>query len=229
MLADMVTPGSRVADVGCDHGFLSIYLVQAGVACRVLAMDVREGPLQAAREHIRVYGLEAYIETRLSDGLGACKAGEVDSMVCAGMGGRLMERILRQHMEQVRGMREVILQPQSELEEFRCFLRRAGFVTGREDMVAEGGKYYPAMRVSWGGEEKTEGGVQENRRLLDRFGEGLLRDRPPVLGQYLEQHRVALLELQEKLSREKTLRAGMRLEEIREEQQAVEQALLYYV
>ena len=69
MLADMVTPGSRLVDVGCDHGFLSIYLVQEGACPTVLAMDVREGPLAAAKRHVEAYGLGEYITLRLSDGL----------------------------------------------------------------------------------------------------------------------------------------------------------------
>ena len=147
-------------------------------------------------------------------------------MVCAGMWGRLMERLLRQDMEQVRGMRELILQPQSELEIFRHFLRKTGFVADREDMVEEGGKYYPAMRVSWGGGQKAESSIPPE--LCDRFGEGLLGGRHPVLRQYLERQRGALSQLREKLSQENTLRARIRLEDIREELQAVEQALGYY-
>ena len=71
MTASMVERGSIVADVGCDHGYTAIYLVQNGICPRVLAMDVNEGPLARAREHIREAGLSAYIETRLSDGLSA--------------------------------------------------------------------------------------------------------------------------------------------------------------
>ena len=59
MLAEMVTPGYRVADIGCDHGFLSIYLVQKGISPHVLAMDVRKGPLAAATEHVENSGLGA--------------------------------------------------------------------------------------------------------------------------------------------------------------------------
>ena len=84
MLADMVTPGSRLVDVGCDHGFLSIYLVQEGACPTVLAMDVREGPLAAAKRHVEAYGLGEYITLRLSDGLGAYRAGEAEALVCAG-------------------------------------------------------------------------------------------------------------------------------------------------
>jgi tRNA (adenine22-N1)-methyltransferase len=79
-LTDMVTPGTVITDVGCDHGFVSVYLVQKGISPRVIAMDVRSGPLEHAREHIREYGLEDRIETRLSDGLHSLKTGEAAGM-----------------------------------------------------------------------------------------------------------------------------------------------------
>mgnify|MGYP003307991978 CR=1 FL=1 len=77
-LADLVTCGNRVCDVGCDHGFLSIFLVQKKISPSVIAMDVRSGPLSRCEEHVREHELEAYIETRLSDGLDQLKIGEAD-------------------------------------------------------------------------------------------------------------------------------------------------------
>ena len=102
MLANMVSEGNRVADVGCDHGYLPIFLMQHGRIPGALAMDVRKGPLKAAREHIASCRLEDYIECRLSDGLKAYIAGEADTIICAGMGGRLMERILTEGMDKAK-------------------------------------------------------------------------------------------------------------------------------
>ena len=67
-VADMVTPNKRVADIGCDHGYISIYLCTKKLASKVIAMDVRKGPLERAKNNIEKYGLSDYIETRLSDG-----------------------------------------------------------------------------------------------------------------------------------------------------------------
>ena len=92
-IAEMVTEGNRLVDVGCDHGYLPVYLVQNKKIPTAIAMDVRKGPLSRAEEHIAQYGLLDYIETRLSDGLEALKSGEGDTLVIAGMGGPLMERI----------------------------------------------------------------------------------------------------------------------------------------
>lgn len=183
-LTRMVSKGSRVCDVGCDHGWVSIYLVQQGISPRVLAMDVRPGPLSRAQEHIRQQGLEAYIETRLSDGVAALAVGEADTVICAGMGGKLMQRILEEGREKLVLMRELILQPQSELSAFRAYLRRAGYVTVAEDMVYEDGKYYPMMKVAPGKRQAVEE-IADRHALEDRFGRLLLTGRHPALRQYL--------------------------------------------
>lgn len=152
-VASMVTPGMRVCDVGCDHGFVSIWLVEQGISPHVLAMDVREGPLTAAGRHVAERGLEERIETRLSDGLHNYAIGEAESLICAGMGGRLMMRILGDEKSRTDSFRELILQPQSEIEAFRGWLREQGLRITDEKMVAEDGKFYPMMRaVPQGGE-----------------------------------------------------------------------------
>lgn len=146
-VASMVTQGSLVCDVGCDHGYVSIYLVEQKISPHVLAMDVREGPLAAAGTHVAERGLGAWIETRLSNGLHNYITGEADSLVCAGMGGRLMMRILEEEQSKTESFRELILQPQSEIALFRAWLRERGYWIAGEQIVEEDGKYYPMMRV----------------------------------------------------------------------------------
>lgn len=184
-VADMVTPGNRVADVGCDHGFVSIYLYQKGIAPYVCAMDVREGPLSRAREHIRAAGLTPYIRLCLSDGIAGLGEDEADTLICAGMGGRLMARILSEGASKIARMQELILQPQSELDFFRAFLRESGWQIVQENMIKEDGKFYPMMRVlPCAGKPKNCPDPAEQRRE-DLFGACLLRDRNPVLLEYL--------------------------------------------
>ena len=88
MNASLVTPGNRLADVGTDHGYIPIALVEEGVIPSALAMDVNEGPLMRAEEHIRLSGLVPYIETRLSDGLEKLGCGEADSVLWQGWAAR---------------------------------------------------------------------------------------------------------------------------------------------
>lgn len=159
-IVSMVTPGNRVCDIGCDHGFVPIYLVKQGISPSALAMDVREGPLSQAKIHIRDYNLENLIQTRLSDGLSAFRAGEAETLICAGMGGRLLMRILSEEADKAASFRELILQPQSEVGQFRAFLRRQGYLCVDENMIEEDGKFYPMMKAVYAGEKAertTEG------------------------------------------------------------------------
>lgn len=191
-LADMVSVGNRVCDVGCDHAFVPIYLINQGISPYVLAMDVKKGPIESAKEHIREYGLEAYIETRLSNGLTEYKNGEADSLICAGMGGRLMMSILDKDKTKTASFKEMILQPQSEIEQFRCFLRRNGYLIVEENMIEEGGKFYSIIKtVNEGNVCKTltigdslTGSWQQ--QMEDRYGAFLIRNNNPVLVRYLK-------------------------------------------
>lgn len=146
-LASLVTEGSRLADIGTDHGYIPIALVQKGRIPSALAMDVGKGPLSRAREHIHSQGLDTYIETRLSDGLTELHEGEADTVLIAGMGGMLMKRILEGGGHCLSSVGELILQPQSEIHLVRKFLAEHSYQITDEDIVLEDGKYYPMMRA----------------------------------------------------------------------------------
>ena len=138
----------KVADVGCDHGYVSIYLVTHGIAKECIAMDVRSGPLSGAKDNIDEYGLSDSIRTRLSDGVKELKQGEADALVIAGMGGNLMRKILEEGKPAELGIKTAVLQPQSDIADFRQFLRDSGFVITDEKVIEEEGKFYFPMKVS---------------------------------------------------------------------------------
>lgn len=146
-VASMVTAGNVLADVGTDHGYVPIALVQRKKIPRAIAMDINKGPLQRACEHIAEFRLEDYIETRLSDGVAKLEVGEVDTILVAGMGGELVIHILSEGKEVCRSAKELVLQPQSELEKVRKYLRENKYKLVDEDMIIEDGKYYPMMKV----------------------------------------------------------------------------------
>ena len=127
-VSSLVALGSRVADIGCDHAYLSIYLVEKGVSPYVIAMDINQGPVERARKNIEDYGYKSKIEVRKSDGLKELKSGEVDCLLMAGMGGSLMLDILSESKDYVvKEIDSIILQPQSEIELVRRKLKDFGF------------------------------------------------------------------------------------------------------
>lgn len=193
-VASLVTAGSRVCDVGCDHGFISIWLAEQGISPKVLAMDVRSGPLGAAKKHIAERGLDACIETRLSDGLHNYNIGEADTLICAGMGGGLMMRILSEDADKTSSFRELILQPQSEIEEFRAGLGRLGCCIVDERMVEEDGKFYPMMRA-----EKELCKPRTLCKLKNRYGPVLLEKKDRTLAAYLRREEQIYGEILQKL------------------------------
>lgn len=224
-LADMVSRGRVVCDVGCDHGWVSIYLVQQGIASKVYAMDVGIGPLERAKEHIRSYHLENYIEPRLSDGLASLQVGEADCMVCAGMGGPLMMKILTEGREKAKAMKELILQPQSEIARFRAFLRQEGYQIVRENMVLEEGKYYPMMKVVPLDFVTVE--IAEEQSIFDTYGELLLKEKHPVLQSYIDRSLEQAKELLQHLAKQETIRAEERMVEIEKDLALLQKAKDY--
>lgn len=147
MNVDLVPEGCSAADIGCDHGYCSIYLAREK-KCRVLAMDVGKGPLSIARENIRQAGLSEQIDCRLSDGLSAVLPGEIDTLLIAGMGGMLQIHILEKDPAVMEKVNHLILQPQSDHDAVRRYLAKAGFVIRRESFCVDAGKPYLALYAS---------------------------------------------------------------------------------
>lgn len=147
MVASLVSPGSSVADIGCDHAHTSIYLIEAGVAERCIAADVRKGPLEAAKRNVSEHKLEENIDIRLSDGLEAIKAGETDTVLISGMGGLLILDILSAYPEKTNKIRELVLSPQSDVDKVREWLYGHGFCITDEKMCRDAGKFYIAIKA----------------------------------------------------------------------------------
>ena len=181
-LAEMVTFGNRLADIGTDHGYIPIYLVSEGKIPSALAMDVKRGPLERAREHVEEYQLQSRITLRLSDGVQELRKNEADTVLIAGMGGGLVQKILSEGSRQLEDVQELILQPQSEIQQVRCYLRTHGWMITEEDMIEEDGKFYPMMKVVRGQAESLE---REEQTMQDFFGPILLSRKHPVLLQWI--------------------------------------------
>ncbi len=223
-IAEMVTKGSRLVDVGCDHGYLPVYLVLQQKIPSAIAMDVRKGPLSRAQRHLEEYGLGNYIETRLSDGLMALKPGEGDTLVIAGMGGPLMEKILSEGEYVLESFQELILQPQSDIPHFRRFLLGKGWNIIQENIILEDGKFYPMMKaVKSYGETGTV-----YTKMEEWFGKQTIKERNPVLKEYLKRELHIREEILEKLSHSPSSAAEERSIEIKEEKQLICAALRLY-
>jgi tRNA (adenine22-N1)-methyltransferase len=186
-VADYVTEGNRVVDVGTDHAYIPIYLLQSGKIPSAIAADIGKGPLERAKENIAENGLTDRIDTILSDGLKKINT-DYESLIIAGMGGMLLKSILEANPAKTASFQEMILEPQSDLEEVRKYLRQHGYQIREENMVLEEGKYYPIMHVfsSSDGEAEACSEEDQNSKLYDRYGFHLIQKASPVLLSYLQ-------------------------------------------
>ncbi len=144
--AGFVNQGDKVADIGCDHGYLSIHLLQSGAASFCYASDVAEGPLQSAMRNARKYGVQENIKFYLSDGVRNIPR-DFDTLICAGMGGDTMIHILESAPWLQNTQYRLILQCQSKRPELRKWLYDHGFAIRRETLAQDGKFYYPVMEV----------------------------------------------------------------------------------
>ncbi len=183
MNVSLVPEGSCVADIGCDHGYAAIWLLQQEKAKRVIAMDVNQGPIERAREHVAAYGLTDVIECRLSDGTEKLVPGEVDTLMIAGMGGPLMIRILTEGKAVLEQVQTLVLQPQSEIGDVRQFLWKNGFEIQEEKACVEDGKYYFAMRAVYTGKITD---MREEPDWKCWYGTYLVQQKDVVFQQYLQ-------------------------------------------
>lgn len=179
--------GGRVADIGTDHAYLPIYLLQQGISLEALACDINEGPIESARVNIREAGLEGKIQTLRTDGLHGVEPFAPDDVLIFGMGGELILRILSEAPWIRREGIGLVLQPMSRASILRRWLLEEGFSIRGERLTRDGRKYYQTIYAEWGGEPTHP---SEERCLIGRFDP----DVPEALIRSFLEHEIAVRE-----------------------------------
>lgn len=151
LCAEMITDGSKIADIGTDHAYIPIWLALNSKIKSALACDIRIGPLENASKNIAMYGLENIIKTRLSDGLLNVGEDEADEIIIAGMGGNIISNILSSCTWKSKKDKIFILQPMKYEERLREFLAENGYRIEKEKATVCSGKVYTAMKVTYTG------------------------------------------------------------------------------
>ena len=178
--AGFVKKGSRVADIGCDHGYLGIYLLTQGIATSVIESDVAEGPLQSAMRNAMKYGTRNKTSFYLSDGVQNIPR-DFDTMVCAGMGAdTIMSIIAHAYDDWLADPKyTLILQCQSKRPELRRWLYDKGFRINRETLAKDGKFVYSIMEVVFDPGQPLS--------LAESYlSPALLEDNHPLLPEYYE-------------------------------------------
>lgn len=174
LLADLVPRGARLADVGTDHGYLPVYLLQKGAIRTAIASDVGAEPLAHARRTAAEYGVE--LDCRHCDGLAGIAPDEVDTVVIAGMGGETIIAILTAAPWAKDGPL-LILQPMTRQELLRSWLPENGYCFAKEALVRDKGVLYPIFMI--------RGGEQAPLTDAESYA-GVKLDGDPLYGEYLD-------------------------------------------
>ncbi len=220
-VASFVTEGNVLADIGTDHGYIPIYLVENGIIPSAYAMDINKGPLERADEHISKEGLGDRIETRLSNGLDKLNNDEADTVLIAGMGGGLIIDILKRGRNVLNTVKELVLSPHSEWKEVRIYLMNNGYEIIREEMLIDADKFYVIMKAV-----KGEAVSQNNIEL--KYGKILLEKKDNVLKEYLQKEKDKFNLILTNLKENSSSKVNERINEIKKELADVEEALLKF-
>lgn len=176
--ARYVHPGDRIADVGCDHGYLGIYLLKNGIASSVIAADIHEGPLHSAFVNAGKYGVREQMSFYLSDGAKKIPR-QFDCLVCAGMGALTIISILEASPWLQDNQYRLILQCQSKTPLLRQYLSENGYCISKEAIVRDGKFLYTVMEVHW-----EPGHILSPGQCC--ISPALLESRQPELPEYYE-------------------------------------------
>ena len=141
-IANLVRKDKIFADIGTDHAYLPVYLVEKGIINRAIAADLRVGPLDNAKETVVSHNLTDIIELRLSDGLDNFIENEAEEIVVAGMGGLLISSFIERTNWLKNSNIHLILQPMTHIEELRKTLFDNGFIIDNEVVAEDGDKLY---------------------------------------------------------------------------------------
>ncbi len=178
LIADKVPKCNVLADIGTDHAYIPIYLVQNGVCQKAIASDVKIGPVKMASNNISLYKLSEKIETRLGNGLNTIEINEADSIIIAGMGGTLLTELLEANKPKTVNADTLVLQPMNDLHVVRKWLYDNAFEIYDEEMVAEGPKMYFVLSAKFSGNKKQYSDFELY------VGQRLIEKKDPLLDAY---------------------------------------------
>lgn len=211
----LVPQGAVVADVGTDHAYLPVWLIEQGRIERAIAGDIAAGPCQAARSTIAQHGLQKSVEVRQGSGLSVLKPGEASCITIAGMGASTMIAILEADMEVAQAAELLLLQPMAGAASLRAWLCEHGWKLIDEELVDDAPHFYEIISA-------RRGASRAYSAAEYAVGPVLWAKQHPLVGRQLERQLVTTQQLLENMGRSERARASSRYQELQQLQAALE-------
>lgn len=180
-IANLVTPNKRLADIGTDHGYIPVYLLNKGVIDFAILADINKGPLENARSEVKRNKLQEKVDLRLGSGIEVLKKGEVDEIIIAGMGGILIADLLEANKEVAHNTEKLILQPMQAQEELRIYLLNNGYEILDECLEKEDFRLYEIIVAKYTGKNTN---VEDN--IYYEVGKKLIENKDKLLPEFIE-------------------------------------------
>ena len=180
-IANLVTPNKRLADIGTDHGYIPVYLLNKGVIDFAILADINKGPLENARSEVNRNKLQEKVDLRLGSGIEVLKKGEVDEIIIAGMGGILIADLLEANKEVAHNTEKLILQPMQAQEELRIYLLNNGYEILDECLEKEDFRLYEIIVAKYTGRNTN---VEDN--IYYEVGKKLIENKDKLLPEFIE-------------------------------------------
>lgn len=220
-IVKFVTKDSIVADIGTDHGYIPVYLIQNNISKEVIASDISSGSLNKTIEYVNYLDLNDKIDTRLGNGLDVLKSNEVDTLIIAGMGGILISKILENNKEVSSTIDNFIFQPMVASKELRQYLVDNGYIIVDEALAKEAKKFYEIIYAKRG-QSKIE------KDIYFEIGQKLVENNHPLLKEFIQYKKNEIKEIKYKLGENDSNNIKTRhqeLEDILEEYKEVEKEI----
>ena len=224
-VASLVPQGSRFADIGTDHAYLPVWLLEQGVIASAVAGDIAAGPCQAAQTTVAMHGAASSIAVRQGSGLAVLSPGEADCIAICGMGGSTIISILAADMAVAKGAQRLLLQPMAGAAALRRWLVAQGWCITREALVDDEPHFYEiicAERAEKYAARASDAGEQCYSEVEYLVGPALLRDGHPLLAKHIARQQASLQELLTNMARSERAKASAKYQEAQKLLQALE-------
>ncbi len=180
-IASLVDKNKRLADIGTDHGYIPVYLLNKGEIDFAILADINKGPLENARSEVKRNKLENKVDLRLGSGIEVLKKGEVDEVIIAGMGGILIGELLEANKEVAHSVEKLILQPMQAQEELRSYLLNNGYEIIDECLEKEDFRLYEIIVAKYTGNNTS---VEDE--IYYEVGKKLIENKDELLVEFIE-------------------------------------------